>query len=153
VSVVYGPEAAFPSWPGLTRPSHGSRELIKEIMPIGILSEDKIGLPGSRPVLDVLLPLDRRLNIVVMFCPHETFQAIFPCETVHGTFTMFPYAMSKITRHTDIEHSVSPVREDVNPAASYSPVPYTDEHRCNALLDGRVKPGHDDFTVWDLRKT
>jgi hypothetical protein len=150
VSVVYGPEAAFP---GLTQPSHGSRELIKEIKPIGVLSEDKIDLPGSRPVLDVLLPLDRRLNIVVMFCPHETFQAIFPCETVHGTFTMFPYATSKITRHTDIEHSVSPVREDVNPAASHIPNLWRDKRRNHGVRDGRVKPGHDDFTVWDLRKT
>ena len=43
----------------------GSRQIFIKIPPRGTLLRDKLGLPGARPVLDVLFPLDGVVSCVV----------------------------------------------------------------------------------------
>src|SRR5260370_4618894 len=64
------------SWPGLTRPSTHSCELIVEVVPIRVVREDQANLPGARPMLQISLPFDRGAEIIVAPGVAETLQTI-----------------------------------------------------------------------------
>src|SRR5215469_14830597 len=144
MAMSFRPETLAPSWPGLTRPSRGSRELVKKIVPLGILRKDEIDLPGAWLMLDVPLALNGGANIVVAFCPHQMFQAILRNETFSDTFAMFPNTAREIAGDPDVQSSIWSVRDYVDPATSHTSIPSTNNRIENRWLDGRVKPGHDD---------
>jgi hypothetical protein len=56
---------------GRVKPGHDGSglpgDLVIEVAPVGIHREDEINLPLSRPMLDVLFPLDRSGSRVVAF--------------------------------------------------------------------------------------
>jgi hypothetical protein len=68
-----------PSWPGLSRPSTSLlRDYIVKIVPIRIIGDNKSNLPGARPMLDIMLALDRISDVVKGLEVNEPLQPIAP---------------------------------------------------------------------------
>src|SRR5438105_8639814 len=71
------------------RASH-SRQLVIKVVPTRVGREDELHLPGSQPVFQILLALDRCPDVVVALCPDEALQAILLCKPLGYVLTMFP---------------------------------------------------------------
>src|SRR6266702_3870900 len=84
------------SWPGLTRPSAGSSELVVKVAP---------------------LP-----NVVMALRPDQSLQAITLGKAVRQSLPMLPGTSSEIAGDPDVEGSVRPVCYHVDPAAVHGVV-------------------------------
>jgi hypothetical protein len=133
----------FSSWPGLTRPSDPLRESVVEVIPLGILCQDEIDFPSARPMLQVLLTLDRSSNVLMVLGPDETPQPVFFGEAIHDTLVMFPGAPSEIAGNADVKGPIRPIRYYVDPSTLHHASIGVSGRACNRWPDGRVKPGHD----------
>jgi hypothetical protein len=76
---------------GLDPATHAlSREAVVQIVPIGILFEDQLNLPGAPPMLDIPLALLCPEDIVVPLGINETVQAVLFRETVGYAVSVLP---------------------------------------------------------------
>ena len=142
-TVLTDTNALSPSWPDLTRPSTTSDEVLVQIAPVRIFSDDKSELPGTRPMLDVFFSLERDADIVVPLDIDQPLQSIALRKALGHAFPVFPNAPREITRDTNVESTARSVRQDVEPSALHQ-ISISRTGSCgNVRLDGRVKPGHD----------
>src|SRR5665213_168050 len=125
------------SWPGLTRPSTPSRQTIVEIIPHWIFREDQRHLPGARPMLEIVLALDRGADVGMTLGVDETLQPVTLGETLCDAFAMFPGALGEIAGDPDVKRAVGSVSHDVDPSFRHG------TRLPHGVVDGRVKPGHD----------
>jgi hypothetical protein len=91
-------------------------------------------------MLDIVLALDRSLNVVKLFEINETFQPMPLGKPVNKSGSMFKNAAYEVARHSDIQNAVGSVGEDVDVSALYHGTKVKD-------VDGRDKPGHDEIVV------
>ena len=134
---------AFSSWPGSTRPSEASRGSVVEVIPLGILRQDEIDFPSARPMLQILLMLDRCSNVLVVLGPDETPKPVFFGEAIHYTLPMFPSTPSEVASNADVKGPIRAVRYYIDPSTLHNASIGVSGSACNRWLDGRVKPGHD----------
>ena len=131
------------SWPGVTRPSLASHQLIEEIVPPGIVGKYQINLPRPWPVLQVLLPLYRRSDISMMLGVNNALQTVALGEAEGCPDSMFPSSAREVVGDADIEGTVRAVGYNVDPSSSHGFIVRTKSPDCKRGVDGRVKPGHD----------
>ncbi len=134
---------------GLVPAIHGSDKPVVEVIPARIRREDQAHLLLSRPVLHVVLALDRRPNVGVRFNLDQPFQPVAFGETVRYAFSVFPDAPRKdaprkIAGHARIQRAVRAIGPYVDPCALHRGSVTTVLACGNAFVDGRDKPGHDD---------
>src|SRR5215218_8841574 len=79
---------------------------VVEILPFGVVPEDQPDLPRPGPMLDIVLALDGRLNVVIALEIDEQFDAVSLGEARHQSFTMLIDATHEIARHTDVQNAV-----------------------------------------------
>src|SRR5438105_6135080 len=150
---VLSANAMLSSWPGLTRPSRASDESVVDVVPLGVLGENKIDFPSARPMLHVSLTLDCRANVVVALSPDQKFEAVLPGETIRYTFPMLPNTAGKIAGDSNIKRTVWSVGHNIDPSALHNAILGSRKHRNGRSSDGRVKPGHDVYTTPCLERT
>ena len=86
-------------------------------------------------MLDVMLTLDSKPDIIKNFKVDETCQSMTFGETIHGTCTMLEHAPDEIAGDADIQNAVGLVGHKIYVGGI---------HRANMKdVDGRDKPGHD----------
>ena len=105
-------------------------------MPLGIVDHDFADLPGAGPVLDIVLSLDRGLNVVKLFKIDEAFQSVAFCETIDKAGAMFEDSAHKIICDANVKNSVGLVSQYVDITAIRHTI-------IMKGVDGRDKPGHD----------
>jgi hypothetical protein len=132
---------------GLVPAIHGSVDLVIKIGPGGIRSEYESHFPGSRPVLHVVLALDRQLDIGVWLCVDQSLQPISLRKALDDTFPMLPCATWKIAGDAGVKRAIRPIGHDVDPGAFHWRNLTRHLTEGNAFVDGRDKPGHDDKEV------
>src|SRR3954454_24173110 len=72
----------------LSERDRDSDQRVVQIIPIRIHRVDEPHFPGTRPMLDVLLALDRRLNGVVRFVVDEALRAMLFRKAVDQSLTV-----------------------------------------------------------------
>ena len=87
-------------------------------------------------MLDIVLALDRRSNVVKSFKIDEAFQPMSLGKPVNESGSMLKNATHKIVRDPDIQNAVGPICQDIDVTASCHGAKVKD-------VDGRDKPGHD----------
>ena len=80
---------------------------------------DKLNLPASTPVLDVLFTLNGDGNFIVPLGIDKRLQRIGSCEARKQSFTMLEDAPRKVGGDADVKRSVRLVRHDADPATSH----------------------------------
>src|SRR5215831_4226027 len=103
---------------GLVPAIHNTRDLLVKIAPFGVGAEDQPHFPAARPMLHIVLALDRRANCLVALEIYQPRQPIALCEAADHPRPMLETAVDKIAGHTGVESPVRPVAHHVNPAAS-----------------------------------
>jgi len=73
-------------------------------------------LPPSEPVLEVLLPLDRIPDVIVLLIVDEATDVVLLREPVNRAFPVLIRASRQIARHADIQRAVGFTRENVHVA-------------------------------------
>ena len=95
---------------GRACPGHPRRELssdrVIEIAPVRIARDDQSDFPGSRPMFDILFPLDRSLNAVVLLEIDQPLDTISFGKSRDQSVSMLIDATDKIAGHPDIEDPI-----------------------------------------------
>jgi hypothetical protein len=86
-------------------------------------------------MFDVVLALDRSLDIFVKFEIDETLDRIPFGKAGDQSISVFVNSSDKVARHPDVQDAIGCACHDVNPAAKHSLMMKD--------VDGRDKPGHD----------
>jgi hypothetical protein len=81
------------------------RNGLKEIIPSRIACDNQSDLPGTRPMLDVVLARDRILDGRELFKVDEPLQSVSLREASDESGAMFEYAAHKIICDADIENA------------------------------------------------
>src|SRR3954447_3928811 len=86
--------------PGMTRERLARLlgDRVVQVVPIRVVSQDQPHLPFARPVLDVVLPLNRGLNVFVELEIDETLDRISFGEAGDQPIPMFVDAFDEIAR-------------------------------------------------------
>src|SRR5581483_8929069 len=126
--------SAATSWPGLSRPSTFLNQRFKKIIPSRICPQNESDLPGSRPMLHVLLALNCVSDLVVTFKIDQPLQAITFGTAADESLPMLGNTADDVIGDTDIQRAIRFVRENVN---------VTPHRLMIASVDGPDKPGHD----------
>jgi len=128
---------------GLVPAIHESADPVVKIVLFGVYREDKAHFPGPSPMLHIVLPLDRCLDIRVAFGVYEPFQPVALRKAIDETLAMLPCAAGKVTGHPRVEDAVRAIGHHIDPRVLH--LRTLSEHRSlgNAPVDGRDKPGHD----------
>jgi len=129
---------------GLVPAIHESDEVIIKIIPFGICRENEPHLPLARPMLHVVLALDRRPDVGVRLHLDQPLQPVPLGEPVRDALSMFPYSAPQITGDARIERAIRPIGHDVDPGAFHSTRLRKYASDGNFSVDGRDKPGHDE---------
>ena len=96
------------------------RQGFVEVVPIGVLRDDEIDLPGARPVLHGPLALDGRGNALVALRVDESGQTVPLGEPLNQALAVFPRSTHDVIGDTEIERAVGSVGHDVDPACALS---------------------------------
>ena len=128
--------------------AHLTKQRRVQIVPSGVLSLDQVDLPLTRPMLDVLFPLDGSQDVLVPLKERQHRDAIASGEPAAGACPVFPRSANNIVGHASVERTEGPVGHDVHPPSTHGfTVPPTgltgSQRRANDTTDGRVEPGHD----------
>jgi hypothetical protein len=94
-------------------------QLLEQILPQRVLTLDQIQFPAARPVLEPLLPPDRRHDVLMPFREHQMGEPVPGRETRTGADAMFPGPAANIVRNAGIQRAERLIRHDVNPAAPH----------------------------------
>jgi hypothetical protein len=119
---------------------------IKEVVPIRVCCDDGSDLPGTRPMLDVVLPLNGIADIIEALKVNKRFQSVLVGEALDNSRTMLEYSTNEIVGHADIKDAVSTVRQNVNPAACHTQMllrrgwPGIGERKRRRPSDGYARP-------------
>src|SRR5262245_6301181 len=97
-------------------------DLVVEVAPVRVHRKNEVDLPLSRPMLDVLLSLDRSGGSVVALVVNQHLHAIALGETRHEAFPVLKGATDQIVGHADIERAAPTIGEDVDPETHLTPV-------------------------------
>src|ERR1700744_1217712 len=97
-----------------------------------IARSDQIDLPFTRPVLDILLALERSGDRVMRLEIDQRLDAVPLGKAVREAFALFVDAAYQIGANANIDRSTGLARENVNPVGHLS-----------KMMDCRVKPGND----------
>lgn len=95
-------------------------------------------------MLDVLFPLDRRSDVVVILGPNQPLETIPLCEPLDDTLSMLPGTSGEVASYADIKRSVASVRHHVDPTTLHAEIVRGSAIEHHGEGDGWVKPGHDD---------
>src|SRR5579883_736823 len=96
-----------------------SNQPLVQILPIRIVRKDKLYFPSTRPMFQVLFPLDRGPDVIVLLGIDQPLQPIPRRESFDDSVMMLPRTTRKIAGHADIERAVWPVRYDVDPSTPH----------------------------------
>ena len=102
---------------GLGPAIHELRQLVIEVPPIGIRPEDQTDLPGAGPMLDVLLTLYGRPDVVMRLGVDQSLEAMLFREPLRQTLAMLPDPAGEVAGHTHVKGAIGPVGHEVNPSA------------------------------------
>jgi len=75
----------------------------EQIIPVGIAGEDETHLPRSAPMLDIVLALDGRLDVVKRLEIDETLQRVAFCKSSNSADAMLINATSEIACRADVK--------------------------------------------------
>src|SRR6185312_1933881 len=134
-------------WACPGHPSFASADnLIIKIAPIGIILDDEIDFPLSRPMFDVLLALKGRLDRVMRFKIDKHLDAVAFGKAIRQALTVLVNSPYQIVRHADVKRPTRFARENVHPVGHFALM----DCRAFAAPKGlrprrRVKPAHDEF--------
>jgi len=81
-------------------------EDLVQVLPIRVHTVDQADLPGTWPVLDVLLTLNGAEYRFVVLAPHEALEAIPSGEACDDSLSMLPGAPRDVARHASVENAV-----------------------------------------------
>ena len=84
-----------------------------QIDPFRIFGVDKINLPRSMPIFQLLLALDRALHVAKHLKMHKAVNGIFRRMLREQAVAMLRKAQHQIGRHADIERAVKLARKDI----------------------------------------
>src|SRR4051812_34308382 len=101
-----------------------------QVAPIRIHRPDQIDFPLTRPVLDVLLALDRDGDRIVLLEIDKARDVVLFRKAWHQFFTVFVDTANEIIGHAHIERSTRLACQNVNPITHAK------------MMDCRVKPGN-----------
>ena len=87
-------------------------------------------------MLDIVLPLDRGLNVLKCLKIDEVGQSMSLGKSFDSSCAMFGHAPDKVVCDADIEGAIRSVGQKVNIAAFHGAI--------MEGVDGRDKPGHDE---------
>src|SRR6516225_2144803 len=136
------------SWPGSTRLSTPSSELLIKIVPAWVSRQDELDFPGARPVLQVVLALDSAADAIVALGPDKTLQAVLFREAIGHALAVLPYTAREIAGYPDVKSPVRSVRHDVDLSTLHRSIFSLCPNESNRV-DHRVEPAHDDF--WSFK--
>src|SRR5918996_4245264 len=109
-----GVRSGFLAYP-VGRPApNASADFVEKILPLGIHALDEPKLPGSVPLLELLLAQDGRIHRLVHLVINETMDPIFFGESVDETLPVYANAFEELARDTDVKRAVAAAGEDVN---------------------------------------
>src|SRR5262249_15872724 len=94
-------------------------------------------LPTTRPVLDVVFPLDRRGDRFVALEVYQPRQPIALCEAADDALSVLETPAGEIIRYARVERPVGPISHHVHPP-SLAHLTLLPHH--NDLVDGRDGP-------------
>jgi hypothetical protein len=94
-------------------------QAVVKIIPVRVLCENELDLPGARPVLYQLFALNRQANVIVALDIDQPLQPVPLGEAFEHSLAMLPNPACEIARYPDIEGTVLSVGHDVDPAASH----------------------------------
>src|SRR5258708_33869897 len=83
------------------------------------LGEDETDLPGTWPVLQIFLALDRGADVVVTLGEDEALQAVALGEAVGRALAVLPGAAREVAGDADIDRAVGAVRHNVDPSTPH----------------------------------
>jgi hypothetical protein len=86
-------------------------------------------------MLDIVLALDGRLDVVKRLEIDETLQRVAFCKSSNSADAMLINATSEIACYANIKDAVGTVGQEVNVSTPHAPIMQN--------VDGRDKPGHD----------
>jgi hypothetical protein len=128
--------------PGMTKKRAEGKSLssnrIVQVVPSRIVSQDQSHLPLAKPMLDVVFALDGRLNCFVKLEIDKAFDGVSLRKARDQSIPVFVDSPDKIACHPNVQDAVGCTGHDVNVAAGHP--------RMMKDVDGRDKPGHDDFS-------
>ena len=113
-------------------------------MPFGILLFYQCNFPRTRPLLEVLLALQRIADRVVLLEVNQPRYLMLLREPFDYLFAMLVYTSHEIVCHADIQRSIPLTGEDVH---------ITAHERSVGTVERRVKPGDDGFGDWEIGRT
>jgi len=87
-----------------------------QVIPPRIVLPNQAQLPPPEPVLEVLFPLDRSPNVIVLLVVHEATDVVLLREPVNHALSVLIHASRQIARHADIQRAVGFTRENVHVA-------------------------------------
>jgi hypothetical protein len=107
------------------------------IVPFRIVDDNFSNLPRARPMLDIMLAVNRITNVVEPLKIDQSLQPMLFGETIDESGTMFEYTADKITCHANVQDAVGTVGQNVNVSTCHTDILQD--------VDGRDKPGHDEI--------
>ena len=90
------------------------QDILIQIPPCGVFFFNHLKFPASIPFLDLTLAQERRFARIMLFVPNKHLDAVLLREARNDAFTVLPYARRKVVRHSNVQRSVSTVRNQVN---------------------------------------
>jgi hypothetical protein len=86
----------------------------RQILPMRVISVDKINLPRPVPVLQLFLPRNRRRHVGEQFIMHKSVDRIFGRVTRRKVVAMLIYAVGQVRRHADVKRAITLARKDID---------------------------------------
>ena len=105
-----------PEWKGgrAEKEGGGSKNILRQISPMGICFANQFLLPRSLPIFHLPLPLRCGIPIVVKFHMHQKMAAIFFRESRHRAVFVRLHALRQIASRTDIHHPARLIRHHIH---------------------------------------
>jgi hypothetical protein len=97
-------------------------------------------------MLNVFLSLDRGQDRRVAFSPNQAFEPVLRREAWDNTFAVLPDSAGEVARYPEVENAVATIGHQIDPGFSHCAILSKCSGVRNDCGDGRVKPGHDEFT-------
>ena len=154
--------ADFMSWPGLARPPTTSHQPDRQIVPLGVPSDDQSNLPGPGPTFQTGFALNSGSHVSMLFGINQAIEFVPAGEHRSNARLVGSDTIGQIARYAKIQRAVRPVGHDVDPACGHGQDgkqgrlrkrlrrPALREFVGDQVVGGRAKPGHD--TAIDLSR-
>ena len=99
---------------GRAEKERGSKNILRQISPMGICFANQLLFPRSLPIFQLPLPLRCGIPIVVKFHMHQKMAAIFFREPRHRAVFVRLHALRQIASRTDIHHPARLIRHHIH---------------------------------------